>query len=345
MVAQMKILLIGGNGFIGTPLAAELSQAGHQLAIFHRHAAERPANLVHIQGNRNRLPDSEAALRSFAPDVIIDLILSSGEQAQQLMKVSASLACRVVALSSMDVYRAWGVAVGTEPGPLEPLPITEDSPLRTVRQVYPREHLKMMQGIFSWVDDHYDKIAVEQAIMKDQDAHATILRLPMIYGPGDPLHRLFPVVKRAADGRRSMIIPEDYAAWRAPRGFVENVAYAIALAAATDRAAGRIYNVCEEPCLSELAWRSHIAQAMNWPIEFVPLPKERTPKHLWVPGNAAQHMVMTSDRIRHELGYREPIPTAEAIRRTVAWEQQNPPHVDPQQFDYAAEDAALVNAD
>jgi len=84
---------------------------------------------------------------------------------------------------------------------------------------------------------------------------------------------------------------------------------------------------------------------MNWPIEFVPLPKERTPKHLWVPGNAAQHMVMTSDRIRHELGYREPIPTAEAIRRTVAWEQQNPPHVDPQQFDYAAEDAALVNAD
>ena len=341
----MKILLIGGNGFIGTPLAAELSRSGHQLAALQRHAAEDSAGTLQIQGDRNRLPDSEDALRRFTPDVIIDLILSSGEQANQLLEVARSLASRVVALSSMDVYRAWGVAVGREPGGLEPVPITEDSPLRTLRQLYPTEHLKMMQGIFSWVDDHYDKIAVEQEIMKDRGAKATILRLPMIYGPGDNLHRLFPLVKRAADGRRSMIVPEDYAAWRGPRGYVENVAHAIALAATSDRSAGRIYNVCEEPSVSELAWRSNIAQAMKWPMEFVTLPKERTPKHLWVPGNTAQQMVVTSDRIRNELGYKEPVPTAETLRRTVAWEQQNPPaHVDPQQFNYDAEDAALATA-
>jgi len=45
------------------------------------------------------------------------------------------------------------------------------------------------------------------------------------------------------------------------------------------------------------------------------------------------------------LGYCEPVGIEESIRRTVAWEQPNPPATfDPQQFDYAAEDAALTDA-
>ena len=105
--------------------------------------------------------------RSFSPDVIIDLILSSENQARQLADVARALTSRVVALSSMDVYRAWGVLLRTEPGPPEPLPLTEDSPLRTVRQLYPPEAMKMMRNLFSWLDDSYDKIGVEQTIMRD----------------------------------------------------------------------------------------------------------------------------------------------------------------------------------
>jgi hypothetical protein len=61
-------------------------------------------------------------------------------------------------------------------------------------------------------------------------------------------------------------------------------------------------------------------------------------------GNADQHVVASSGRIRKGLGYEEPVEIEDAIRRTIAWEQQNPPSiVDPQQFDYGAEDAALAN--
>ncbi|HMK22951.1 MAG TPA: NAD(P)-dependent oxidoreductase, partial [Terriglobales bacterium] len=173
----------------------------------------------------------------------------------------------------------------------------------------------------------------------------TILRLPMIYGPGDRLHRFFPVVKRVADGRLSMLLPEDFAVWRGPRGYIENVAHAIALAATSERAAGRIYNVCEEPTLAELVWRNKITRQMHWPGKFVTLPKERSPKHLWFPGNSAQHVVATSERIRSELGYQEPISLEESIHRTIAWEKQNPPAtIDSQQFDYEAEDAAIADA-
>ena len=88
---------------------------------------------------------------------------------------------------------------------------------------------------------------------------ATVLRLPMVYGPGDPLRRFLPVVKRVDDGRRAIIVEEKFAAWCGPRGYVENVAHAIALAATSDRAAGRVYNVGEAESITELEWATRIA--------------------------------------------------------------------------------------
>ena len=340
----MRILLIGGNGFIGSPLASELRDSGHSVAIFHRSADKSPdKNVVRIQGDRNRLFDHLEQIQRFSPEVIVDLILSSGEQARELVRTLDDVARRVVAISSMDVYRAWGVLHGVEPGPLEPLPLTEDSPLRTTRQLYPSETVQMMQSVFSWLDDRYDKIAVEEAIRGVPRVLWTVLRLPMVYGPKDPLHRFFPLLKRIADGRPSILLSDDFAAWRGPRGYVENVAHAIAIAATSDRAAGSVYNICEEPTLPELEWQRKIAGQMKWAGRFVVLARERVPKHLLLPGNAAQHVVASSERIRSELGYREPVESDEAIRRTIAWEQQNPPStIHEQQFDYAAEDAALA---
>ncbi|HEY3619051.1 MAG TPA: hypothetical protein VGK96_19745, partial [Candidatus Sulfotelmatobacter sp.] len=77
---------------------------------------------------------------------------------------------------------------------------------------------------------------------------------------------------------------------------------------------------------------------------FVTLPVERTPQHLLRPGNAAQHWTASSARIRHELGYEEPVALSEAIQRTIRWELANPPDVALAQFDYAAEDAAVKGA-
>ena len=337
----MRILVIGGNGFIGTPLVRELLTDGHDVAVFHR-GVEVPSNgkPLQIRGDRNRLPDHEDDLRRLAPEVIIDMVLCSGEQAGQLIAVADKINARVVAVSSMDVYRAWGVVQGSELGGLEPMPITEDAPLRTTRQTYPPEVVEKMKSIFTWLGPGYDKIAVEQAVMGR--VGNTVVRLPMVYGPGDPLHRQHGVLKRIKDGRAAIILPDDHAAWRGPRGYVENVAHAIALAT-TERAAGRIYHVCEEPSLTELEWQKEVAAQTEWRGRFVRLAREQAPKHLLMAGNASQHVVPNSQRIRTELAYKELWPIDEAIRRTIVWEQANPPagavfH----QFDYAAEDAALA---
>ncbi len=313
------------------------------MAVFHRGTIAAPTGVEEIRGDRNQLSASRQELERFAPDVVIDLVISSGPQAEELMNIFRGATRRVVMLSSIDVYRAVAVFQGTETGPLQEVPLTEDSELRRSLHPYPAESMQVLRTIFSWFTDDYDKIPAERAVMNDRELPGTVLRLPMVYGPGDPLHRFYPVVKRVADRRPHILFPDTLAAWRSPRGYVGNVAAAIALAATDTRAARRIYNVCEEPSFSELEWARKIACEMSWKGDFVVLPVARTPRHLLKPGNAAQHWTASSARIRQELGYEEPIGVEEAIRQTIRWEWENPPAIPfLAQLDYAAEDAAVA---
>ena len=340
----VRALLIGGAGFIGSYLTPELLRLGAEVAVLTRgrSAARSSDGLTRIIGDRKRLHESAAAIRAFAPDVVIDLVLSSGTQARELMSVVRGIAGRVVALSSMDVYRACGVLHLLEEGPLEPVPLTEESALRTKLATYPPAQVAMLQQVFGWLDEEYDKIPVERAILGDADLPATILRLPMVYGPGDPLHRFYPLVRRMDDGRRAILMSTVAAAWRSPRGFVGNVAAAIALAATSDKAVGRIYNVAEQPSYSELEWATRVALEVGWKGAFVVLPPDEMPPHLRMPGNFAQHWSVDATRIRSELAYDDPVDLDTAIAETVAWERANPPGQPLAPLDYDAEEVAIA---
>ncbi len=340
----MRILLIGATGFIGPFVVRELVRQGHETTIFHRGNAkpDLPKSVQEILGDRQRLEDHGEEFRRFTPEVVIDCILSSGRQAEILMRTFRGLAQRVVALSSGDVYRACGILNGTEAGPLQPVPLTEDSELRRSGSVYPPQTLQMLRALFPWLDDEYDKIPVERAVMGDAELPGTVLRLPMVYGPGDPLHRLFPYLKRMEDKRPAILLQDDAARWRGPRGYVENVAAAIALAAVSEAAARRIFNIAEQPALSEKEWAERIGEIAGWQGRVIAIPKGATPAHIRVAHNCEQDWAMSSDRIRAELGYAEPVDQRTALERTIAWERAHPPHFVPQQFDYVAEDEAIA---
>jgi nucleoside-diphosphate-sugar epimerase len=337
----MRALLIGGTGFIGPHVARALQRLGHDVAVFHRSAAAQPgatasaptrsmeadgplAPLTHVAGDRRDLAASADQLHAFGADVVVDLILSSGRQARELMNVFRGHAQRVVALSSCDVYRACGVLHELEDGPLEPLPLTEASALRTTRHTYPPAQIRKLQHVFGWLDEEYDKIPVEHAILGDASLPGTVLRLPMVYGPGDRLHRFLPTLERMDRGE-PIVLEQKHASWRAPRGFVANVAAAIALAATSPRAAGRIYNVAERESFSELEWIRLIAAAVDWHGDLVVLPADRAPADAKMPGNLDQHWVVDTTRIREELGYQEPVAREASIAQTIAWERTNLP--------------------
>src|SRR5262249_43504319 len=155
-----------------------------------------------LHGDRHRLADYAAAFRRFAPRVVVDLIAFTEADARALVDTFRGVAERAVVVSSGDVYRAYGRLTGTEPGPVEPVPLAEGAPLR--ERLCP--YREQAQG----PDDlryGYDKIPVERVVLGQADLPGTVLRLPMVHGPGDYQHRLHGYVRRMDDGRR--VIPLD----------------------------------------------------------------------------------------------------------------------------------------
>jgi nucleoside-diphosphate-sugar epimerase len=332
----MRILVISGTRFVGPPVVRTLVEQGHQVAVFHRGETEAdlPPQVEHLHGERARLGEHVETVRRFGPDVVVDVAAYTDADARATLDAVRGIAGRVVAVSSMDVYRAYGRFHGSEPGPPEPLPVTEDSPLRERLYPYRRDG----RGL-----DDYEKVLVERAVMSSPDVAGTVLRLPMVYGPGDYQHRLFLDLKRIDDGRPVILLPEDVAGWRWTRGYVEDVAGAIGLAATDERAAGRVYNAGEQDALTYAEWVEALGRTAGWSGRVVPLPRERLPAHLVPPaGDYAQDLVCDTTRIRDELGYAETVSHEEGLRRAIDWERADRPAGKPEWFDYEAEDAALA---
>ena len=322
----MRILIIGGTRFIGPAVATCLHCAGHAITLFHRgqtHAEGLP-DVSHLYGDRGRLADFQEAFARLIPDVVLDMTPATEEDARIVMDTFQDIAGRVVAISSCDVYRAFGLLIGTESGPPDPVPLTEDAPLR--------QHLYPHRGAtFHTTDDErrwkqeYDKILVERVVMGDAQLPGTILRLPIVYGPRDDQHRLFSYLSRMDAGEPRITLDTRLAGWQASRGYVENVAAAISNAVIDDRARGHIYNVAEPDTLTEAAWVRAIADAAAWNGEVIAVPPEDLPEQQRVTMNVTQPLVIDSTRIREELGYGEGIVRPDALRETVAWERTHPP--------------------
>jgi nucleoside-diphosphate-sugar epimerase len=344
----MRILLIGGTGFIGPHIVRLLAEAGHHVTLFHRGrtAGEATAGVPNIHGDRDCLADFRAEFARLAPEVVVDMVPYTEAQARAVLDTFRGLARRVVSLSSGDVYRAYGILRRTEEGPPEPVPLAESAPLRTrlfqERGPTPRDPADPLR----WLDD-YEKILVERAVLGDPDLAGTVLRLPAVYGPDDPQRRLWPYLKRMDDGRTFILLAEGLAGWRWTRGYVEDVARAVVLAVLDDRAAARVYNVGEAEALTEAEWVRAIGEAAGWHGRVVALPAERLPEGVkrqqFVQFDYAQAIVTDTTRVRQELGYRETVARAEALRRAVEWQRAHPPErIDTAECDYAAEDAASV---
>jgi nucleoside-diphosphate-sugar epimerase len=337
----MRVVVIGGTNFIGPHVVAMLHRLGHQITVYHRgdHEPALPPAVRHIHSPQAGLPvlHFPSVLSDPAPDVVLHMFPVGGDDARAAMARFAGVARRLVALSSGDVYRAYGRLLGTEPGPDEPVPLDENAPVREV--LYP--YRQMAAGPADW-KFHYEKILVERAVMGHPSLEGTALRLPAVYGPGDPYRRLRAYIKRMHDHRPAILLESAQAGWRWTHGYVENVAQAIVLAVVDDRAAGRIYNVgeAETPTVAERV--RHIGALAGWKGRIVQMESERLPLHLRVPYQPRQDLVVDSSRLRGELGFAEVRSMDEGLRQTFEWERANPPPSgDPGTTEYAAEDAAL----
>jgi nucleoside-diphosphate-sugar epimerase len=334
----MRFLIMGGTNFIGPPTVDRLVEMGNDVTVFHRgeHEVESIGDVRHVHGDRRELMTFRPEFERVAPDVVIDMAAMTEADASATIGALRGITRRAVCVSSIDVYRAFGRMHGSEPGPIEPMPLTEESPLREKRYPYRGERA-------AGALDDYDKVLVEQAFMSADGMAGSVARLPAVHGERDYQRRLFMEVVRMDAKRRSIIVPEAAMRWRWPRGYVGNVADAIALVATDERAAGRVYHVAEPETLTQEEWTRAVGDVVGWRGEIAAMANELLPAHLRVPQNCAQDMVVDSTRIRHELGYGERVSLRDGIARAVDWERAHPPStISAKLVDFAAEDAAIA---
>jgi nucleoside-diphosphate-sugar epimerase len=223
-----------------------------------------------------------AALTGKDWDVIVHMVMMGEADAGAVALAFAQRAGRIIMISSGDVYRAYGRLTGSEPGTVEPTPLTEDAALR--EKLYPYRAMTAQLGAYAF---DYEKILAERVTL-GSGPPSVILRLPKVYGPEDNAN-LATVYGFASQQR-----------WRWTHGHVENVAHAIELAATHPKASG-IYNVGEghTPTMGERLAR---------------LPPSTAPAAKPPPFNFAQDMAVDTSRIRTQLGYADIVDEAEAKR-------------------------------
>lgn len=322
----MRIIILGGTKFIGRAITNDLLEHGHELLIVHRGETELETehSCQHLHTDRNKLAEHKSILDRFRPDAVVDTIAMNECDAQIALSCLPS-DIRFVVLSSMDVYRAFGAVLNDSE--TDALPIDENSPVRAT--FFPHK------GTSQPGADKYEKLHVEAQYAK---VHATILRLPMVYGPHDPRRREGYILSRVRARRKQ--IPIGPGNWLWSKGFVFDIAISVRLALETATARGEIINICESKTSSFLAWSKMILQAANSDAELVLVDERHLPEDIGsLMKTRNQHLLMSNEKERHLLKWAETDPQV-ALEKSVQWHLEHPPEGDPF-FNASADDKAL----
>jgi nucleoside-diphosphate-sugar epimerase len=210
----MKVLVIGGNGYLGRRVIDRLMKDGHSAVSFHRTPWAEPHPFPGVVqekiGERADLPTLARELRT---DVVIDMVCANGAEFRSLVRSFEGYAFRIAILSSADVYRTYEILMGHAAGPLQSTPILEDGAYRNSRYPY--------RGSPSWFYNWYYKVLVEEAARESSELPTTMLRMPVVYGPGDS-HCLFRwYLTQMEMGKATVPFDEIARGWRGCWGYVE----------------------------------------------------------------------------------------------------------------------------
>jgi nucleoside-diphosphate-sugar epimerase len=304
----MRILLLGGTGFIGSLVVEHLLLASHEVAVVHRGHQPVPPGSVSLIADRDDPGLLKAAVEAFHPEALIEMIAYTATDADHVLAVLPTQLRRLTVVSSGDVYATYGAFLGQEPPPQSANPSTETAALRRGRYPYRAKATSPTDVLYD-----YDKILVEERYRDRSPVPVTILRLPMVYGPSDPNRRVAADLARFRDAPGGVLeLHPEEAAWRCTRGYVVDVAAAIALATTRPEALGRTYNVGDVDAWTTREWLAAIGQSIESPTTI----RERPTAVPSLPANWTVSIVSATDRIRRELGYVEPIGRTEGVRRS-----------------------------
>ena len=318
----MTIAILGGTGFIGTAVTRRILARGlTPLALARgQHAMALPQDAPFEAVDRLDGRRLVEIFQQHQVDTVIDIfglgLLNTGA----VLEAMGAIGGRYVLLSSVDVYSNYGGLLRRESPPVQAAPAKEDDPLRVFRFPY-RGNPHRPQGVEAALFEDYDKIILEEASRADGRFETTVIRAPMIFGPGDKQHRFAWAINAVKQGG---VIEFDQRAakWPNSYGYIDDVAEAMVLAATSPKAAGRIYNVGQNFVRNPIEWLLSFAVVLNRPVEVLEVSPEKRGLQAERADASDLNYPLTLDtsRIRQELGFKEIVPEREALLRTIASE-------------------------
>ncbi|HXG91519.1 MAG TPA: NAD-dependent epimerase/dehydratase family protein [Blastocatellia bacterium] len=231
----MKVLVIGGTGYIGSHTVEELVRRDHDVWVFARGATPTrlPSVVSLIQGDRHN-PDDLIRVRAHRFDAVIDINAYTREETLSVINTFDGAISRLVHLSTLAVnQRTSG------------MPLTEDDALVTDPSL----------------GYSYDKAECERALRwayaKSEFPFVSI-RPPAVYGPRDRLSRENYFLKRIIAGD-TIIIP-DSGAVPIHAVYVKDLAAAMANALEAEGVTGQAYHIAQRELVSLTNHVANVAQ-------------------------------------------------------------------------------------
>lgn len=325
----MKALVVGGTGPTGPTVVNGLIERGADVTVMHsgRHEVEFDTEVEHVHMDPHFPEPIEEALAGREFDIAVCMY-------GRLRHWLAPLRNRTARMISIGgpIYDA----------PYS-MPAVESSPRR--------DNIKLFQRM----------LETEQAVQDANDAgwyDTCHLRYATLFGPRQLAPKEWSVIRRIRDGR-SWIPVVDGGLTLQSRSYTINAAAAVlSVIDHPEVSAGKMYNVADEIAPSDADIAKAIAGIMGAEIELFSFPESSfRPAFFWAVGRDVskwsdetppdmRHQLISSAKLRDELGYEEPVPFDQAIRETVHWLlEQNPEPggaIERQLgdgFDYEAEDA------
>jgi len=176
--SKLRILVLGGTGFIGPPTVRYAVERGHDVTIFSRGRSRSDVpGVKHLVGDRN---DDLSALQGGSWDVVIDNNARDYRWVELSTKALKDSVQHYVFISSISAYA--GEALGYEylDDPHTGPPVTVDSPL-----AQPPADFEIGQELPYGPTKALSEKIIEEAF----PGRTTIVRPGFIVGPGDPSDR------------------------------------------------------------------------------------------------------------------------------------------------------------
>lgn len=334
-VVDMRALVVGGTGPTGPHLLDGLLERGYDVTILHRGVHEPPdlPDVRHLHAD----PHFRETIDEAVGDQTWDVVVGTYGRLKTVAQAFAGRCGHFVGVGGVPVYRGFLDPADTRPYGMRLL-AREDSTLADE---------------YEPVSPFAAKIAAAErevfALGAAGAYAATMVRYSQIYGPRNIVPWEWAVMRRIADGRRRMILP-DNGLWIVTRCAAQNAAEVLLRAVDhPERAAGEAFNVADDDQQTTRQWAESIAMLLGAELELVGIPAELAPSAMGelLAASAAPHVLVDATKAKALLGYREVVPAATALAATVEWLHQHPVTADDYpaynaSFDYAMEDRLLA---